>query len=264
MQALLFDQILSKRLKKRFFIFAILCVAVISVLYTPVYLLLSSNVMWRNSIVLLLWTEIFGPLMNYTFYWGSFAFLIYAYLRFSQKGIKPFLIIYGVAVVSRYLVTMLSTFAIMAFPGWDALWSRELPGVLFSIVMDGLQMLGVLLLSEFCAHRPLLQKNPHICEHNRADLMPQIFPVTRLLAIRNPLQKLCAFAALIPAGLQFLSRIYYDVFFYGLPTDLAEWLLLVTYYIGDLAALVIGYLVLLYVLQMLFASETKSRISFES
>lgn len=264
MQALLFDQLLSKRLKKRFFIFSIVCVAVISALYTPVYLLLSSNVMWRNSILLLLWTEILGPLMNYAFYWGSFAFLIYIYLRYSKDGIKPFLVVYGGAVVARYLVTMLVTFAIMAFPGWDTLWSQEIPGVLFSVVMDCLQMLGVLLLCEFCAYRPLSRENPQFCELNRGDLMVQIFPVTALLDFKRPLQKLCALTALIPAGLQFLSRIYYDVFFYGLPQDLAEWLLLLTYYIGDVAALVIGYFVLHYVLQMLFAGETKCRIEFES
>ena len=88
MQNLLFDELCIKRFKKSFLIFAIACAGFISAIYTPVYLFLSTNVLWDSSIVLFLWTELIGPVMDFSFYWGSFAFLIYIYLRFGKKQIK--------------------------------------------------------------------------------------------------------------------------------------------------------------------------------
>ena len=264
MQNLLFDELCIKRAKKYFLIFAIACVGFISAIYTPVYLLLSSNVLWRDSVVLFLWTELIGPLMDFSFYWGSFAFLIYIYLRFGKKQIKHPIIIYAVAVAARYLITMLIGFVLMSFPGWDALLKEELPSALFTIGMDALQMLGVLLLTEFCCRRPLMQAKACRTGAEGEELLADCFPIGGLFDIRKPLPKLCFLCALIPAGIKLLSRLYYDIFFWGLPTDAAEWLLVATYYVGDIAAFLIGYFVLLYLLQAFYTAETKRRIEFES
>ena len=263
MQNLLFDELCIKRLKKHFLIFAIACVCFISAVYTPVYLLLSTNALWDSSILLFLWTELIGPVMEFTFYWGSFAFLIYVYLRFGKKQISNFVIIYLVAVLARYLFSMLINFAIMAFPGWETFWEEEFWGAFFSAVMDGLQMLGVLLLAEFCCCRPLMSKTSSL-ETGREGILAACLPVTESFNIKQPFQKLCFFSALIPAGLKMLMRLYYDITFIGLPQDLAELILMTTYYIGDIASLLIGYLVLLYVLQLFYTAETKRRINFES
>ena len=264
MQNLLFDELCIKRTKKQFLIFAIACVGFISVIYTPIYLLLSSDVLWRNSIILFLWTEVMGPLSDFAFYWGSFAFLIYIYLRFGKGQSKPFLIIYGAAVVARYLITLIVNFSLMSFPGWDVLFGEELLSALFTIAMDALQMLGVLLLTEFCCLRPLLGTKAYSKEKMGEEMMADFFPIEGLFNLKKPLPKLCFFASLIPAGIKVLSRLYYDIFFWGLPQDGAEWLLMVTYYIGDIATLFIGYFVLLYILQTFYTAETKRRIDFES
>ena len=81
---------------------------------------------------------------------------------------------------------------------------------------------------------------------------------------KKPISKLCFFAALIPAGLKMLSRLYYDIFVWGLPQEIEEWLLVSTYYVGDIASFFIGYFALLYVLQLFYTDETKRRIDFES
>ncbi len=264
MQNLLFDDLYIKRVRKYFLIFAIACVGFISFIYTPVYLLLSSNVLWRGSIVLFLWTELIGPLMDFSFYWGSFAFLIYIYLRFGKGQIKPFAIIYAAAVAARYIITVVVNFALMSFPGWDVLLGEELLSALFSIGMDALQMLGVLLLTEFCCRRPLMTAKTYSKGKEGEEMIGDCLPITNFLNIKNPLTKLCFFSALIPAGVKLLSRLYYDIFFWGLPQDASEWLLVATYYIGDIASFLIGYFVLLYLLQTLYADETKRRIEFES
>lgn len=264
MQNLLFDELCIKRLQKAFLIFTVVCVACVSVVYTPIYLLLSSNVLWRNSVLLFLLTELIGPLVDLVFYWGSFAFLIYIYLRFGKKQIKNFAIIYAASAASRYLLSMIANYVLMSFSGWDTFLKSDLPELLFSSAMDCLQMVGVLLLAEFCCHRPLTAAKKYTKGAEGEEMIAEALPVQKLFAIKQPLQKLCFFAALIPAGIKLLSRLYYDIFFWGLPTDASEWLLLATYYVGDVATLFVGHLVLLYLLQTFYTSETKRKIEFES
>lgn len=264
MQNLLFDELSLKRSKKQFLIFAIACVTVLSVIYTPIYLLLSSNVVWRGSVLLFLLTELIEPLIDLAFYWGSFAFLIYIYLKFGKKQIKDFIIIYAVAIVARYFLTMFAGYLLMSFPDVETFWGEDFLSALFSIGMDVLQMIGVLLLAEFCCRRPIMQIKNNFKASEGEDILADCFPIEGLFNLKNPLSKLCFFSALIPAGLKLLSRLYFDIFFWGLPTDAAEWLLMATYYIGDIAAFAIGYLVLLYVLQAFYTAETQRRIDFES
>ena len=265
MQPLLFDNLFIERIKKYFLTFTIVCVAFISFIYTPIYLLLSSNVLWRNSVVLFVWTELVGPLMDFSFYWGSFAFFIYIYLRFGKKQMKDFIVICSIAIVARYLVTMIVNFVLMSFPGWDVLLGDELPGMLFSIAMDALQIAGVLWLTEYCCCRHSTMNVKEPCKRAEKEKMPaDFFSMDGLFDFKKPLQKLCFFSALIPSGLKFLSRLYYDIFFWGMPADLSEWLLIFTYYVGDIASFFIGYFVLLYLLQAFYTIETKRRIDFES
>lgn len=264
MQNLLFDELCIKRAKKSFLIFAIACVALVSVIYTPMYLLVSSNVIWRGSVLLFLLTELIEPLLDFGFYWGSFAFLIYIYLRFGKKEIKRFAIIYAVAVAARYILTMFVTFLLMSFPDAPTFWGEEFPSAIFSIGMDVLQGLGVLLLAEFCCRRPMMSAKSYSKGREGEELIADCFPIEGLFNIKKPLPKLCFFSALVPAGLKLLSRLYYDIFFWGLPADASEWLLMATYYVGDTAALLIGYFVLLYLLQTFYTKELQRRTNFES
>ena len=97
-----------------------------------------------------------------------------------------------------------------------------------------------------------------------AEIISKCLPVEDPFHIKKPFQRLCCFAALIPAGLKMVTRLYYDLAFVGLPQDLTDGILMATYYIGDVASFLIGYFVLLYVLQLFYTDETKRRIEFES
>ena len=125
-------------------------------------------------------------------------------------------------------------------------------------------MLGVLVLAEFCCRRPLMAAKKYAKGAVGEEMISDALPVQQLFDIKQPLPKLCFFAALIPAGIKLLSRLYYDIFFWGLPEDVSEGLLMTTYYIGDVASLLVGYFVLLYLLQTFYTKETKRKIEFES
>ena len=263
MQNLLFDELCIKRAKKSFLIFSAACIALVSVIYTPIYLLISTNALWRGSVLLFILTEFIEPFIDFSFYWGSFVFLIYMYLRFERKHIKDFAIIYAVAAAVRYLLTMFVGFLVMSFPDGETFWSEEVPSAVFSIGMDLLQAIGVLILAEFICLRPMLSFKAYSKGAEREELIADCFPVENFFNLKTPICRLCFFSALIPSGLKLLSRIYYDIE-WGMPTDAAEWLLMATYYVADMASILIGYLVLLYLLQLLYTEETKKRITFES
>lgn len=263
MQNLLFDELCIKRTKKHFLIFAIVCVAAVSVLYRPIYVLLSSNVIWRGSIILDVLTELIEPLIDFSFYWGSFAFLIYTYLRFGKKQIGFFTIVAVTTIVARQFLPLLVGYLIMSFPDASSFFGLDFPSALLTIGMDALQMLGVLLLAEFCCRRPLMRAKTYSKGAVDKGIIADCFPLEGLFDLKKPLQKLCFFAALVPAGLKILSRIYYDIV-WGMPTEVAEWLLMATYYIGDIASLLIGYFVLLYLLQMFYTNEIKRQTQFDS
>ncbi|MBQ9796748.1 MAG: hypothetical protein IJW50_03395 [Clostridia bacterium] len=256
MENALFDQARLKRLKRQFLIFLIACVVFIAAVYTPVYLLLSSNVLWSNSIFLLLWMELLEPLMNFAFYWGSFAYTVYACVRFSTGNAKRFFVYYGVAVVARYLFPMVVSFCIMSFPGWNDLFKYELPGVLFSILLDALQMAVIVVLCQVRLSRSFDGVSG-------AQIMERSLPFERLVDFKSPLPQMCMLCSLVPSALQLLSRLYYDIFFYGLPQKPSEWILVLTYYIGDLACFMIGYFVVQFLVQTLYTAEVKSRADFE-
>ena len=152
----------------------------------------------------------------------------------------------------------------MSFPEWDMLWDVEIPSMLFSIVMDCLQMVGVLLLTEFCCRRPLKLARTSSKNRNGEDIITDCFPIERLFDLKKPLPRLCFLSALIPSGLRLLTRVYYDVFEWGMPQDMTDLLLVITYYVGDVATWFIGYFVLLYVLQIFVTKETERRIEFDA
>ena len=152
----------------------------------------------------------------------------------------------------------------MSFPNAKTFWGEEVPSALFSFLMDGLQMVGVLLLAEFSCRRPMLREKSYPKNSEGEGMVADCFPIEGLFHFQKPIVKLCFFAALIPAGLKLLSRLYYDIFFIGLPTEVGEWILVATYYIGDVATLIIGYFVLLYVLQVFYTKEVQKKIEFES
>ena len=174
---------------------------------------------------------------------------------------KDFAIIYIASAAIRYLLTMFVGFLVMSFPDAETFWLEEIPSALFSIGMDVLQGAGVLVLAEFCCRRVLMRAQAYA---GGEEMIADCFPIAGFFNFGNPITKLCFFSALIPSGLKLLSRLYYDIFFWGLPTDAAEWILLATYYVADIASFVIGWLVLQYLLQLLYTFETKKRIEFES
>lgn len=249
MVASLFDESRYQRLRKNFLIFLISCMAFSTFIYMPVYWLLYSDVRWSDSAVLLMWNELVEPLMNYTFYLGSFAFVIHAAARFGTASAAPFCGFYGGAAFLRYVTNLFSYMWIMGAIHVSGFMTYDLPDMLFSTAIDLLQMGIAFWIAHACT-----KKNKYVA-------------VERITALNNPSLRAAAWISVIPACTQLLSRFYYDmqlIFTFHWKVDgMGEVLLMVSYYLTDLLAVPVGFLAMALVLRRMGRSETRAREIWE-
>ncbi|MBE6589977.1 MAG: hypothetical protein E7643_07340 [Ruminococcaceae bacterium] len=250
----LFDQMRKTKLLKHYIVFLSAIILFHSVLYYPLYLFLDSNVLWRNSIVYLLLTEIAEPLAGYLYFWGSFAYILYVGVRFSFKSTLPFLIVYSVGTVLRYAIQNVCFIVMMGFPLWTN--SLRIFDLVFSIVMD-LVILGfaMLLLN-------LVFKSKRKSSEGEG-LIDTYMPFERFFHLSNPLQKTAFLMALLPSAARLISRGYYDIRLIlagQVPTGVAEIFLMITYYITDVLTAIVGFLIIVMMLSSFRLSEVKAHM----
>lgn len=252
----LFDQMQRTRRLRQYILFLSAVVLFHSVVYYPVYLFLASDVAWKSSIVFFLWTEIAEPLSVYLFFWGSFAYLLYAGIRFSPHSAIPYLVAYGAGSVLRYALQNVCFIFMMGLPSWQR--SFSLPAVLWNILLDFLIM-GVVYFFFLLLMRKL-----------RGDGKPAIevcFPLEGFFNFGNVLAKVAVAAAVIPSAARLATRVYYDIrtiaFEGRAPSGAPEIFLMITYYVTDILTALLGYLIIFMMLSSFHLSDVRARMHFD-
>ncbi|MBQ8415534.1 MAG: hypothetical protein IJX13_01335 [Clostridia bacterium] len=262
-EASLFETARKNRLLWKFGI----CLAVFLIAYDVVYLMdlvFSTDFFWTDHypVLLRIWTGAVEPLMGYLFYWISFAFVIYGIVRFGIKKSIPFFVLYLCGVLLRFVLNIATYLLYMGAMNWNTFASVELPGVLLSIFGDCLQLGAVILLGYLFTKRKRTQMAPAFDKKARGE-WEQWLPPVRFFDWKNPVLRVALLSALIPSALMILQRLYYDVFFWGLPTDGAEWALVLIYYLCDGLSALAGYLSICFLLGSFSLSDQKARLEFE-
>lgn len=249
MAASIFDTARYARLRRNFLIFLGACIAFSTVIYMPVYWLMYSDVRWHDSIPMLIWREMLEPLMNYVFYLGSFAILIHGSARFGSYKAAPFIGFFAGAALLRYLTNVFSYIWIMGALHVSEWLAYDLPDILLSMAFDCIQI-GV---AFWIAHRVLNGKRYQ--------------PVNRMTD-RAPMLRAAWLCAIIPVVTQVLSRFYYDLrLFFSFEMQIegaGEMLLMISYYVTDLLAIPVGFLVIAVTLKWLSKAETRAKESFDA
>lgn len=223
---------------------------------TPLYLLFSSNILFEDSVLPLLWDVLMGA-CNYLFYWGSFAFLLFLGARYSLRQCKAFFAVYAGAVLFRYTANLLASFLVMGFPTWSTFASSDLPYLLFDVVMDLVLMsLAVLAFHLIVDQTPLnIAANGSLMQAEEDVDCPRLqlwCDAQKLYDKSNALHRTAVWMGLIPAGLKMITRIIYDIS-YGAPTDGVDLMWMIVYYVIDILCAVVGYLVILFLLNHLLS-----------
>ena len=206
-----------------------------AVVCTPLSLLVSSDILLADTVLPLL-MDVLMLLCNYLFYWIA---------------CRPILAVYAGAVFFRYFANMTAGFFVIGFPTGNEFLKLHLPYLLIDIVLDLLLITLVAFL---------------VCKFKKKqkDFTPEkVFPITRLFDWDSAFLRSTLLVAAIPAAVQLISRVIYDIS-YGAPTSTVDLLWMIIYYVSDIANVLIGYLVIVLILNRLHLSEEKARLEYDS
>ena len=213
---------------------------------TPVYILSSTNIMISTTAFPIIW-DFVQYLVQFSYFWIAFAFVIYLSVRYSMKDAKMLLLIFAGCSAGRYFLSLLVGYAMLAgSSGWDAL-SSDLLYMLLDILGDWLQMgLAVLLVYLFVMRKK--KSDQAISLH---------FP--SLLCFSSPVLLCVLCVSFLPSISSLLSRVNYDLFF-GAPQSAADLLWMIFYYCGDVLSGVIGYLVIFLLITQLYLKDEEAKL----
>lgn len=249
----LFEKGHKKRLTLEFTVILSAIALLYAALCTPLNLVITSDIAFEGTPLPLLW-DIFSLLCNYLFYWIAFAYLIYQSYRYGFSEARPMLISYGVIVLLRYFANQLAEYLTIGFPVMDDLFEdiREL----FVILLLEFLLIGFAVL--------LILRLQRRAEERQMKPLFSYMPILKLTEKGNPLLGVILCVSAIPAGVQFVSRIIFDVFSGGLPRGWVDLLWMIVYYLSDFINVGIGYAVIVLLLNRLFLHEKKAKNDFDN
>lgn len=248
------------RLLKQFTILILAISAFYAAVCTPVLIWAQSDILIADSVFLTVW-DVVMTMVNYAFYWVSFAYILYAISKFTLGNCKSFLGFYFVASLFRYAANLL---AACVMDGFSMLYWSDLFNILLYVGLDAVQMGVVVLLVWLCVknrqERAMLAHRRALAEDPNAPLkMPQWLPFTSLFDLKkNELVRAAFLTSTVPAVIHIASRIRYDIFI-GAPASVADTVWMIVYYLSDVAAWLIGYLLIVFLLNQLHAFEEKKK-----
>jgi len=252
----LLDQMRKTRLLRQYLLFFSAVILFHSVIYYPVYLLLASDVIWKSSIVFFLWTEIAEPLSVYLFFWGSFAYMIYAGARYGTRATPPYLIAFAIGSVLRYALQNVCYILIMGLATWQHTFAPL--EILWNVLLD-LAIMAVVYLIFLLFNRET--------KGNGKDGLGRSLPLNGFFDFQNALARLSLFAAAIPSLARLITRAYYDIRLILVqgyaPSGGAEILLMITYYFSDILTAILGYLLIVMMLSGFYLSDVKAQMRFD-
>ena len=227
------------------FLYAIVCV--------PISIATQTNAVIMDSVLPLIW-ETLMQVLNYVFYWLSFAYLTYFIFSFGIRECKDFFVAYGLTVFLRYGLSQFVTSYLYGFPSIDEFVSNSLGEMIFFIIMDIIQMMIALWIAYLVARFGIQLK--------------QFMPFKRLFDFGNPIVKTAFKLAWIPAVIMLAQRFVYDLGFVkeisGSGSAFIGIIGILIFYLADLLCVLIGHFVILLLLNRFFMRDEKARILAES
>ncbi len=245
------------RKRKSLVTFAVILFSIVfvqSAVLNPLYIWLSSNAVMARTVLPTLIEGII-QLSSLPFYWISLVYLLFLATRFSAKTTLGGVGIYAASTVLHSALGLLSGHLLLGFPtGADFLDELKYP--LFDIAADlAIIAFGALLLF-LSLHKALRMAS------NRSTFFEENLPFEKLVDFKHPMSRTMMLMALVPGATRILERIVYDSFI-GLPKDPIDLLWMIVYYAGDLLTIVVGYFVILLIINQLHLKELKSKLLYE-
>ena len=207
----------------------------------PVLIWAKSDVVLEESIFLVVW-ELVSTAINYLFYWVSFSFMLYFAARFTLQNCKALLGWYVGACAVMYLVSLISSGVLN---GVTAFSLRDIGDVAMYVGFDS----ALMAIAVFVAWKVLGKAQEEAaCEYvikepDDADdlsILPQFLPFTSYFNFKNTVMKALFWIVFIPSAWHLFSRLYYDIFFFGIPVDTVDLLWMIFYYVSEIVTFLLA------------------------
>lgn len=237
---------IRKRYTKRLLLLLLGIALFYAVVCTPVSIIVGSdNLLGETALPLLV--DLVLSVFNYAYFWIAFAFLLYFGVCFGKKTYPAVVAIYLGVTVFRYSANLVSGFYQLSFPRPSEFVSDYLPYFIIDIFMDAVLFSVAFLIVHLCCERVI-----RISKH---------LPVTKLTDRKNPVSTAAFWLALVPALVQLGSRVIYDLDF-GAPQGLADLLWMIFGYLSDGMGLLIGYFVILLLVNRLYVKAEEAKLAY--
>lgn len=236
----------DKHIKKIVFRYVIISALVFwglsSLIFSPLYVLTSSNVLYRNTNL----PELFDLLIqvcDILMYSVGLSSVIYSIYRFKISNSVSLIMTYCCASFIRYTVNIVMT---IVFDGSISV-SEDIVVSMIYFALDALVVFVISLIAStickrFYDNALATEKANNILGIRNESVRSQIFPFKSIYSKANPLQSSALVAGIILAALKIFSRLLYDIYI-GLPTSLSDMVWMIVYYVSDVLICAIVYLV---------------------
>lgn len=225
--------------------------------FNPIYLWITSDVLLSETVLSLI-LNVLSDIYNYLFYWVTFAFFVFAMTRFSLSTALGIGGVFLGGMALRYLLDTLGGYIVMGFPALDDFW--------FSLVFIGFDLLGDLFLvgiAFLIAWIIFSSQKERLRPKEKKVAFFEWMPASSFWSLQNPVL-LMSLSSCVWMGLWMIgSRIYFDLNV-GAPTGPVDLLWMITYYLSDLAMILVGYLVVHLLLNQGYMNELRSEELYSS
>lgn len=222
----------------------------------PLYIWFSSDILYMGTAL----PEIFDILLSAVdvlVFGISYGVLLYTIYRFSLKKAMPYLYVLIGSVLYKNIGNLLMTYITDGFTSENLL--TDLLDIGLLILLELLQTAIAVFLAVKVIGSAKNRENIRMEAAREAKKLytpsVELLPFSRLLNMKNPIQKAAFLMASVPMLVHILQRIYYDIFFfvtegfYGDPIVDILWMIL--YYTID----IISYGVIVYFIMILLISR---------
>ena len=200
---------------------------------TPVYVLASSNIMISRTVFPILW-DLVQDVVHYLYYWIAFSFLTYLTARYSMKSTWFISLVYTGCSFAKYFFSVLVVNLINS--DWTSM-NYHFYYVMVDFLGD-ITLLGIaLLLCYLLLHRKRAKKSIDFDFFGMFDFSAPVLKCVLIISLALMLGRLG-------------SRIIFDID-NGAPRGSFDLLVMILYYLGDIASGVIGYLLMFLVVSQI-------------
>lgn len=205
--------------------------------------------------------EIVVNLVECVIFGIAYAVLVYAAYRLPEGGLKPYIIAYFGSVLFKYIGNYLVTWLTDTTMSADYLL-ENLTYILIYVAMELSQAVLVLLIiwRTMKAYHAFIERQMRIAANlpgAEVDVRTYAFPFTKLISLKNPLQKCALGSGALVSVYKIVSRVIYDVS-YGAPTSVADALWMLVYYLTDIF---VGFAVCLLITYLLMSFDRRENRS---